>query len=83
MASPAVKSDVSSVRLRFDRFELDEADARLTCAGEPVALPNREPLLRRSSHGKDDLLADPSAHCLARACSERAIIYPLSDPGHT
>jgi DNA-binding winged helix-turn-helix (wHTH) protein len=25
-------------RLRFDRFELDEADARLTCAGEPVAL---------------------------------------------
>jgi DNA-binding winged helix-turn-helix (wHTH) protein len=24
--------------LRFDRFELDEADARLTCAGEPVAL---------------------------------------------
>jgi DNA-binding winged helix-turn-helix (wHTH) protein len=25
--------------LRFDRFELDEADARLTCAGEPVALP--------------------------------------------
>jgi DNA-binding winged helix-turn-helix (wHTH) protein len=25
--------------LRFDRFELDEADARLTCAGQPVALP--------------------------------------------
>jgi len=25
--------------LRFDCFELDEADARLTCAGEPVALP--------------------------------------------
>ena len=25
--------------LRFDRFELDEADARLTCAGRPVALP--------------------------------------------
>ena len=24
--------------LRFDRFELDEADARLTCAGEPIAL---------------------------------------------
>ena len=41
MASPAVKSDVSSVRLRFDRFELDEADARLTCAGEPVALAPR------------------------------------------
>ena len=38
MASPAMKPDVSSVRLRFDRFELDEADARLTCAGEPVAL---------------------------------------------
>jgi DNA-binding winged helix-turn-helix (wHTH) protein len=28
-----------SVRLRFDRFELDEAEARLTCAGEPLALP--------------------------------------------
>ena len=26
------------VRLRFDRFELDEADARLTCAGVPVLL---------------------------------------------
>ncbi len=25
--------------LCFDRFELDEADARLTCAGRPVALP--------------------------------------------
>jgi len=24
--------------LRFDRFELDEADARLTCDGQPVAL---------------------------------------------
>ena len=24
------------MRLRFDRFELDEADARLTRAGEPV-----------------------------------------------
>ena len=28
-----------SVRLRFDRFELDEAEARLTRAGEPLALP--------------------------------------------
>ena len=27
-----------SLRLRFDAFELDESDARLTCAGEPVAL---------------------------------------------
>jgi DNA-binding winged helix-turn-helix (wHTH) protein len=26
------------VRLRFDRFELDEADARLTCDGVPVPL---------------------------------------------
>ena len=26
------------VRLRFDRFELDEANARLTCAGVPVPL---------------------------------------------
>jgi DNA-binding winged helix-turn-helix (wHTH) protein len=26
------------VRARFDRFELDEAEARLTCDGEPIAL---------------------------------------------
>ena len=38
MPSPALKADASAARLRFDRFELDEADARLTCAGEPVAL---------------------------------------------
>ena len=29
---------VNLIRVRFDRFELDETDARLTCAGEPVAL---------------------------------------------
>ena len=28
-----------SLRLRFDRFEIDEADARLTNAGRPVPLP--------------------------------------------
>ena len=33
-----MKPDPCLTRLRFDRFELDEADARLTCAGEPVAL---------------------------------------------
>ena len=33
-----MESDPSLARLRFDRFELDEADARLTCAGEPVPL---------------------------------------------
>ena len=33
-----MKADPSAARLRFDRFELDEAEARLTCAGEPVAL---------------------------------------------
>jgi DNA-binding winged helix-turn-helix (wHTH) protein len=38
MASPEVKPDSLGVRLRFDHFELDEADARLTCAGHPVAL---------------------------------------------
>jgi DNA-binding winged helix-turn-helix (wHTH) protein len=32
------KRDPSVARLRFDRFELDEAEARLTCAGEPVPL---------------------------------------------
>ena len=36
-----MKTDPSVARLRFDRFELDEAEARLTCAGEPVALPPR------------------------------------------
>ena len=33
-----MKSDPSVARLRFDCFELDEAEARLTCAGEPIAL---------------------------------------------
>ena len=27
-----------AARLHFDRFELDEAEARLTCAGQPVPL---------------------------------------------
>jgi DNA-binding winged helix-turn-helix (wHTH) protein len=36
-AEPSLKADV--VRLRFDGFELDEADARLTRAGQPVPLP--------------------------------------------
>jgi len=33
-----MKVDPTVARLRFDSFELDEADARLMCAGEPVAL---------------------------------------------
>ena len=33
-----LRSDASAARLRFDCFELDEADARLARAGEPVAL---------------------------------------------
>src|SRR5271165_7029820 len=36
--SPRMKADPSVARLRFDRFELDEAEARLTCDGEPIAL---------------------------------------------
>src|SRR5215468_7150993 len=32
-------SDESPVRLRFDAFELDEANARLTRNGAPVAIP--------------------------------------------
>src|SRR4029453_11317437 len=36
--SPRMKADPFVARLRFDRFELDEAEARLRCAGEPVAL---------------------------------------------
>src|SRR4029450_13243655 len=36
--SPRLEPDPSLARLRLDRFEPDEADARLTCAGEPVAL---------------------------------------------
>ena len=35
---PRREADSSIARLRFDRFELDEAEARLTCAGEPIAL---------------------------------------------
>ena len=38
MPSPALKSDLPAVRLPFDRFELDEGEARLTCGGQPVAL---------------------------------------------
>jgi DNA-binding winged helix-turn-helix (wHTH) protein len=30
--------DPCATRLRFNHFELDEAEARLTCAGQPVAL---------------------------------------------
>ena len=30
--------DPYAARLRFDHFELDEAEARLTCAGQPVPL---------------------------------------------
>ena len=41
MLSPAMKPDLPGARLRFDRFELDEADARLTCAGEPIPLAPR------------------------------------------
>ena len=33
-----MRTDPSGARLRFDRFELDEAEVRLTRAGEPVAL---------------------------------------------
>jgi len=33
-----MQAESSVARLRFDRFELDEADARLRCDGEPVAL---------------------------------------------
>src|SRR5262245_8918290 len=36
-ATMTVDEDVA--RLRFDSFELDEADARLTRAGQPVPLP--------------------------------------------
>ena len=33
-----MKADPSVARLRFDAFELDEAEARLTCDREPIAL---------------------------------------------
>ena len=36
-----MKADPFVARLRFDRFELDEAEARLTCDGEPIALAPR------------------------------------------
>ena len=32
---------IHTARLRFERFELDEAEARLTCAGQPVPLAPR------------------------------------------
>ena len=39
MTGSSVKAH--ALRLRFDDFELDEADARLTRAGQPVPLPPR------------------------------------------
>ena len=36
MPSPALKSDASAARLRFDHFELDEAEARLMCGNHDV-----------------------------------------------
>jgi len=33
-----MKADPSVARLRFNRFELDGAEARLTCDGKPIAL---------------------------------------------
>jgi DNA-binding winged helix-turn-helix (wHTH) protein len=33
-----VKPQTHDTRLRFDRYDLDAADARLTCAGRPVPL---------------------------------------------
>jgi len=38
MLSTLDKPDSSCVRLRFDRFELDEAEVTLACAGKPLAL---------------------------------------------
>ncbi|MGZ9006117.1 MAG: winged helix-turn-helix domain-containing protein [Burkholderiales bacterium] len=38
MPSPELKFDGSTARLRFDDFELDEAEARLKCGGQPLAL---------------------------------------------
>src|SRR5215468_9278432 len=36
--SPRMQAESSVARLCFDRFELDEAEARLKRAGQPVAL---------------------------------------------
>ena len=33
-----MKLDMPCVRLSFERFQLDEAEARLTCEGQPIAL---------------------------------------------
>ncbi len=38
-APPRTAPAAKAVRARFDRFELDEENASLTCEGKPVALP--------------------------------------------
>jgi len=38
MPNPSLKRDASPARLGFYHFELDEAEARLMCSGQPVAL---------------------------------------------
>jgi DNA-binding winged helix-turn-helix (wHTH) protein len=63
MAIPAMNLHSSGAKLSFDGFELDEADARLTCEGQSVPLPPRPfavlcALARRPGHlvAKGDLL---------------------------
>ena len=63
MAIPAMNVQPSGARLSFNRFELDEVDARLTCDGQPVPIAPRPfavlcALARRPGHlvTKGDLL---------------------------
>jgi len=72
MLSAAMKPDLPGVRLRFDRFELDEAEARLTCAGEAASGatqilpanelgigPRRQPIVTFVHGGADPFLDRP------------------------
>ena len=83
MAIPAMNLQPSGARLSFDRFALDELDARLTCDGQPVALAPRPfavlcALARKPGHlvTKDDLLDAVWGH---RFVTESVLKSAISD----
>lgn len=71
-------SNPRPLRLRFDRFELDEANARLFCDGEPVALdPRHSPC---SAHWRNDGSGIANADRSPRRAMmpNRAALHPIT-----
>ena len=83
MSISAMNLQPSGARLSFDRFELDELDARLTCDGQAVALAPRPfavlcALARKRGHlvTKGDLLDAVWGH---RFVTESVLKSAISD----